>query len=242
VFRSLVDGLFIGTLYLSLSSNGESHCYYDRMSLFYCGVAGLLYDQVQYLSIYIQNRPIYVSERDNKAYGPLAYHISLATTMLPVQLVNVLVYCGPVYVLAGLRLGFSHFALFYLFHVLTAVSAHYLAMLSAALSGSSELALITFNKLVCFLILYSGFPIYISSIQIWENWLPYFSFLRYSFQGLMLNELQGNSQLTNESYYVDALGFDSLSIGACAGILCLFSLALAAFFYFALFAIDFEIR
>jgi hypothetical protein len=94
-----------------------------------------------------------------------------------------------------------------------------------------------------FNMMFAGYLVYIPDLPHWlRAWAPYLSFMRYAFQGMVLNEFQDNSDLPEGHDYIDQLGFDFISIGGCFALILLFVALTAWAHYLALVYIDFEDR
>ena len=75
------------------------------------------------------------------------------------------------------------------------------------------------------------------------DWAPYITWMRYAFQGMVMNEFQHNDDLPLYQNYLDNLGFDeNFSVKGCAAMLPLFLLFGAMCSLLALKFIDFEER
>ena len=77
---------------------------------------------------------------------------------------------------------------------------------------------------------------------VWLIWGPYVSFIRYSFQGLVLNEIKNNDALPSGSAYIENLGFHTLGLEACFFIMILFVIVLLLLQYVILRTINYENR
>lgn len=74
------------------------------------------------------------------------------------------------------------------------------------------------------------------------SWAPYLSFVRYGYQGLVLNEFKDNSELPLGQEEIDSLGFDEFNKNVCVRILLLFTCVLSAVLLAALKWMNFERR
>lgn len=113
----------------------------------------------------------------------------------------------------------------------------------AAVSPSTQAAL-SFYPIVLFVnVSFSGFLVYIPRFPSWlGSWAPYISFMRYAFQGMTLAEFQNNDNLPGGPTYISSLGFDSLTIDTCGGVLFVWLVFFMVAFLAALKFFDFEQR
>lgn len=243
--REFVVGVFYGTVFLQLDTGDEcdSSCYTDRLSLLFFSIMLMLMGHMDRISNILEDRLIFYRERGAKAYGPFAYYCSLFLPIMPILIINVLAYGLGAYTMCGLRPGGSRFFAFFFFMLMANYIGMFAACMTAAIASSTEAALSYFPATLFFNMMYAGYMIYIPSMPDWQGkWLPYLSFYRFAFQGMVLNEFQDNSDLPDSHYYINQLGFDFISIGGCAGILFLFLLFYSVVMYLALRYIDFEKR
>lgn len=113
----------------------------------------------------------------------------------------------------------------------------------AAVSPSTQAALSFYPVALFVSVSFTGFLVYIPRFPDWlGSWAPYISFMRYSFQGLTLNEFNSNNNLPYGSEEVNELGFDTLTIDTCAGVMIIWILFYAMVFLCALRFINFEQR
>jgi ABC-type multidrug transport system permease subunit len=158
-------------------------------------------------------------------------------------MINTLVFSILIYNLSGLRSGGGYFFYFYYVMFASSFSGLFLCMFMSALAPSTPAALSYFPMILFFVLAFSGFIIYLPDFPPWlGSWAPYFSVLRYSFQGLVLNEFSNNGDLPDEQSYLDNLGFNDVSQSACGGILVIFFFFFAAIQLMALKYIDYEAR
>ena len=87
----------------------------------------------------------------------------------------------------------------------------------------------------CFNWLYCGFFVFLPDFPDWEgSWIPNIVYMRYCYQGMVLNEFQNNNNLPKQHEYIHNMGFDTISIQGCIGILFLFLGSFSSLFYFLL--------
>jgi ABC-type multidrug transport system permease subunit len=240
-----VVGFFYGSVYYQLDTGDgcDENCYTDRMSLMYFSVMLMLMGQLDSISIVIEDRLVYYRERGAKAYSPFAYYLSTFLIQIPTLVLNVLFYSIGMYTLTGLRAGASYYGYFFFLMLFASYCGMFLAYTAASVSRTTEVALSCFPAVFAFNMLYAGYLVYIPAMEEWQKtWLPYLSFFRYAFQGLVLNEFRNNDDLPESHEYIDRLGFDFISVGGCCAILTLFVGIFANFYYLAIRYVDFEER
>jgi hypothetical protein len=139
------------------------------------------------------------------------------------------------YNLVGLNSASGSFAYFLLNIILSSTVGLFIAETLSATSPNIQVALSLFPVSVFFSCTFAGFIVYIPQFPNWlGSWAPYISFMRYSFQGLALNEFENNSKLPAEEHYVAQLGFETLNKWQCLPIVFIFlafNAFLVVFFY-----------
>lgn len=241
----MVVGFFYGSVFYQLDTGDgcDSACYEDRESLLFFSIILMLISHMDDISSLMQDRLIFYRERGAKAYGTFAYFISVFLLQIPILTLNVLFYSVGLYPLTGLRAGASHYGYFFFFMLVSNYCGMFLACAVAAISKTTEVALSIFPVALTFNFVYAGYLIAIPTMDDWQGkWLPYLSFFRYAFQGMILNEFQDNGNLPESHHYIDQLGFDFISVSGCCGILLLYFGLFMAAFYLALKYVDFEER
>jgi ABC-type multidrug transport system permease subunit len=238
-------GLFYGTVFYQLDTGKacDESCYQDRMSLLYFGMLLMLMGQLDNLPILIDDRLIYYREHGAKAYSPLAYYLSTFLLQLPLMAVNVLCYSLCMYPMTGLRAGARHYAYFFFFMLFSCYCSMLMTYTCAALAKTTEVALGYFPAPFAFNLLYAGYLVFIPAMEDWQKvWMPYLSYFRFAFQGLVLNEFQNNDDLPDSHFFIQRLGFNFISVEGCAGVLLIFLGFFAVTYYLAIRFVDFEER
>ena len=146
--------------------------------------------------------------------------------------------------MVGFRPGVKHFFNFLYFIFATNICGFYLAQLVSALAPSAAVAVTIFPTIVLFFLGFAGYVIYIPDFPTFLRvWGPWIGFCRYAFQGLTLNEFQNNPNLPySEFWLTEVLGFNTLTMMQCGGIMIAFMLLIALLHLCALKCINFERR
>jgi len=243
VFRHVIVGFFYGTIYYQMPTGTDPTDYTNRLSVFFFALMFAVIGHQQSIPVLQEDRLMFYRERGSKAYGALSYWVSSWILQIPLAVLNILLFSMILYTLAGLRSGGGYFFYFYYIMLMCSLNGLFVCQLLAAISSSTQAALQLFPALLFFVLAFSGFIIYLPDFPPWlGSWAPYLSFLRYGFQGLVLNEFSNNTELPYESSYLDNLGFNSVSQSTCGGVLVLFLLMYAFSLLAALKYVDFEER
>lgn len=188
-----------------------------------------------------EDRLIFYRERGSRAYGPLPYWISSWFLQIPIVALNVLVFSIVVYFMTGLKSG--GFGLFCGVLIITSWTGLFVCQLIASVSPSAQSAISGFPVALFFTITFAGYMIFIPTFPDWlSSWAPYISFMRFSFQALVLNEFNDNSALPYSQEYINSLGFQDYTASQCAPVPLVFLVVFAALLLLALRSINYEER
>lgn len=138
----------------------------------------------------------------------------------------------------------GYFTYFWLVLTITSYTGLFQCQLIAASTPTAQSAIAIFPASLFWSIAFSGFIVYIPTLDSWlRDWAPDLSFMRWAFQGLCLNEFDGNKDLASDQL-MENLGFDDDSIDKwdCLGYIVIFTIIFRAATYFALRYINFEER
>jgi hypothetical protein len=241
--RHVVVSVFFGSIFYHLDTGSESHLYTNRMSLLFFSLVFLVVGHQQSIPSLFEDRLLFYRERGSKLYGAVPYWFSAWLVELPICLLNVLIFSIIVYKMAGLNPAPGAFGYFFGQLLLASYAGLFLCQLVAALSPSPEVAISAFPIALFIAITFAGYIVFLPSLDDWlKNWAPYLSFLRYPYQGLVLNEFYANPALPNGPSFIKAMGFDDYSKIQVAPANAIFSSGFAVLLLLALKYLDFELR
>lgn len=133
--------------------------------------------------------------------------------------------------------------LFFLALLLTSWTGLFVSQAIAALSPSGQAAINFFPVSLFVTITFAGFIVYIPTFPTFLRvWAPYVSFMRWTFQALVLNEFSGNENLENGDYFITEMGFQKYDRDYCLGVVPIFTIAYAALGFYALRFVNWEER
>ena len=161
-------------------------------------------------------------ERSAKAYGAFAYLTAELLVLIPMNIVNVFVYCVTLYYMAELTNAQGAFGFFYFILLVVNFIGLFQCQIVSNLASTTQAAMSYFPIALFFSVAFAGFIVYLPQFPNWLSWGPDITFMRYAFQALTLNEFVDNGDLPDENYYIDNLGFNDLTKGECVPILLVF--------------------
>ena len=262
--RHVIIGLFYGSIFYQLPVGSGSDVLQNRASLFFFSLMFLCLGHAQSVPFLLSDRTIFYHEKQAKLYPTLPYWLSQWLVQVPLVVVNVLLFSICVFCLAGLyddpddsssssssnsdsgnRAGADAFGVFFYLLMMASLCGYFTVSLIAAVAPSAQAALGLFPLFFFFNLTFAGYVIALPKFPVWlGSWLPYISFMRYAFQGVILNDFQGNDQhFPNEKYWIDDyLGFHTLSRDTCMGVLVLIAGGLNLLSWLALELFHYEKR
>lgn len=111
--------------------------------------------------------------------------------LIPIDTVPVLFNALAIYFVANLRNGIDYFFIYAGLLCLEYFVGISLGMLISALIKNVEMAPRVAPAFVILFLMFSGFLLNDESVPIYMAWLKHISFIRYTFQGLVVNEFKG---------------------------------------------------
>jgi ATP-binding cassette subfamily G (WHITE) protein 2 len=123
------------------------------------------------------------------------------------------------------------------FMVLTNVAATSLALMVSALCRTTDMSVTVLPLMLEVSRLFGGFFLSPSNLPVYFSWLDALSYVKYTYIGIAINELQGlhlycsdkalaasggKCAITRGEQTMATLGLDQYTIGGCAGILILY--------------------
>eukprot|EP00727_Mastigamoeba_balamuthi_P000518 m51a1_g10463 putative atp-binding cassette sub-family g member 1 isoform x1 (600) ;mRNA; r:39719-41802 len=141
-------------------------------------------------------RRVFARERASGYYGPTSYYLAATVVELPLMLAMIGAYCGVSYWMVGLRPELPRFATFTLIVFLTVMVSFSAAHLAATASGSVGLAVALYGFFFVYSLLFGGFFIAMPKMPANARWLVRSSYMFYSFEGMLMNEFEGDEALS----------------------------------------------
>ncbi len=221
-------------------------------SLFFSCVTQGIVASLQCISSFPSERAIILRERAAGAYHVSAYF--LAKSLVDILSVSwgPTIFCAIVYPTIGYQNTASHFFTYWIFMVLDSLAALSLATCVSCCCVSVEMSTVVLSVLLEVSRLYGGFftsPLQLDEFPQWR-FADALSYLKYTFVGVALNELQGLELtctaaeiasakcISSGEEIIKARGYDEYTIGFCAGILVVYIVGLRIISFIALRVIN----
>ena len=130
-------------------------------------------------------------ERTAGMYSIFPFYAATFVALIPLDTLPVLFNAAAIYWVANLRNGMDHFFIYAGLLCLEYFVGISLGMLISALIKNVEMAPRVAPAFVILFLMFSGFFLNDESVPVWAAWLKHISFIRYTFQGLCVNEFGG---------------------------------------------------
>ncbi|EPT01714.1 hypothetical protein FOMPIDRAFT_1119813 [Fomitopsis schrenkii] len=197
VLVALMGGFFFHNLTNDIAG------FQNRLGFFFFTLALFGFSCLSSLSLFANERILFMRERANGYYSPLTYFASkVLFDILPLRVIPPLVYGGIVYGLIGLVPEVATFWKFILVLVLfNLTTASVILLLSIAFASTSVASLVG-TLIMLFNLLFAGLLINRQTLGKQWEWLNVISFFHAAYEALAVNELR-YLQLRETKYGVD---------------------------------------
>jgi len=137
-----------------------------------------------------QERSLFARERANGMYRTSSYFVSkVLCDSIPMRVIPPLLMGCITYYMVGLNPTIEAFLFFLLILVLVSLAASSMCMMISASTPSLSLGNLIAILLLLFFMLFGGFLVNKRSMPWFVGWLRWLSFMNYSFEVVMVNEL-----------------------------------------------------
>ncbi|KAJ3540715.1 hypothetical protein NM688_g6187 [Phlebia brevispora] len=163
----------------------------NRLGVFFFTLALFGFSCLSSLSLFSNERILFMRERANGYYSPLTYFASkVLFDILPLRVVPPMVYGAIIYGFVGLVPEVTTFWKFMLALVMfNLTTASVILLLSIAFASYSVASLVG-TLIMLFNLLFTGLLINRDSVSPWFKWLYNFSFFHAAYEALTVNELR----------------------------------------------------
>lgn len=253
LFQSIFVALLIGLIYFDVGRlSGQRQVQNITGVMFFAAVNQIMSYSIGILSIFALEKAVFIREYGNGYYDLGAYFWSKTLVELPIQVILPFIMTCILYWMVGLNTRNDYaFIVFALTLIIMANCGSALGIFFASIFSDLTVALAVTPMVLLPLMIFSGLFVNNESIPVYFDWIKYLSPIKYGFEALVKNELNGwvssqtiinpiNNQeievkLTGDEVLKD-LGFygDNLSVAICLVILVSLYVVLLILAYFAL--------
>lgn len=195
-------GIIMGWVFYHVTDDYAGGGVTNRIgALFFIG-ALLSFTSITSIDAFFSERLLFARERGNGSYRTSAYFFSkLFTEILVQKIIPTLLAAAISYGMVGFRTGSNHFGLYLLYLLEIGVCAATMCLAISAVVPSVAVGNIIAISILFLFLLFAGFLVSLDSIPSSLSWLQYISFLKYAFEGMLVNEMHGLKLLFNFKGY-----------------------------------------
>jgi ABC-type multidrug transport system ATPase subunit/ABC-type multidrug transport system permease subunit len=234
---AILIGVFCGLLYFNVSLDISG--FQNRLGLFFFLLTLFGFSTLTTLSLFGDERIVFVRERSNGYYSSISYYLAkVLFDIIPLRVLPPILLGLIVYPLVGLSSEGSTFGKFLLILVLFNLTAASICLLIGILIRENAVASLVGILVMLFGILFAGLFLNQESMGAAAGWMRYLSIFHYAYEALIVNEVRYLT-LTEKKYglsievpgatILSTFGFDATAIWkdviGLAGIFLLFLVA-----------------
>ena len=198
---AIVLAVFLGVLFFGLTDNIPG--FQNRLGLFFFVLALFGFSTLTSLTVFAQERLLFVRERAKGYYRPIAYFTAkVIFDIVPLRLIPPVILGGIVYPMTGLVPAWPEFFKFLAFLILFNFAAAAICLFLGILLRNPAVANLIGSLTMLFSLLFAGFLLNRESIPAAVLWLQNLSIFHYGFEGLIVNEVR-YLQLVDRKYGLD---------------------------------------
>jgi hypothetical protein len=190
--QALTLAFVIGSIFYQLGYVAPASIQGRVGVLFFIMINGA-FGLAQTTGAFIEERLLINRERASGSYAAFPYFMSRVVVDTPKDLLQIILYCIIMYWMAELNPGVTRFFTFIAICVCSALVAGSLFALIGSLAPNVTVGNILVPVITVFFFLFAGFFISAAAIPPWWIWMYWWSFFRYTYPALMINEFLGET-------------------------------------------------
>ena len=198
---AILLAVFLGFLFFGLTDNIPG--FQNRLGLFFFVLALFGFSTLTSLTVFAQERTLFMRERAKGYYAPISYFTAkVVFDIVPLRLIPPIILGGIVYPMTGLIPAWHQFTIFLAFLILFNFAASSICLLLSIVFSNPGLANLIGSLTMLFSLLFAGFLLNRESIPGAVLWLQNLSIFHYGFEGLIVNEVV-QLRLVDKKYGLD---------------------------------------
>ncbi|KAI0014558.1 ABC drug exporter AbcA [Xylariomycetidae sp. FL0641] len=197
IIANSILGLIVGSAFYNL--NGTTDSLQPRATFIFFVLLLNAFAPAFEVSLMWAQRPIVEKHHRYMFYQPFAERAASIICDLPVKVAISFGVHLPAYFLAGLRAGASRFMIYWLFMFANLLTMSMLFRFIGSVSRRLDQTLIPVSVIVLLSVIYTGFVVPPSFMRPWLAWFWRVNPIAYTYESLMLNEMDGVTFPCSES-------------------------------------------
>lgn len=162
----------------------------NRLGLFFFLLALFGFSTLTSLTVFAQERLLFVRERANGYYAPITYFLAkVVFDIVPLRIIPPIIMGSIVYPMTGLVPDLAHFARFILILVLFNLAAAAICLFIGIIFREHSVANLVGSLVMLFSLLFAGLLLNHDAIPTGALWLQSLSIFHYGFESLIVNEV-----------------------------------------------------
>ncbi|CAH8382277.1 unnamed protein product [Eruca vesicaria subsp. sativa] len=188
----MVTGLLLATIYWRLDNTPRGA--QERMAFFAFATSTIFYTCADNISVFIQERYIFLKETTHNAYRTYSYVISHALVSLPQLLALSIAFAATTFWTVGLSGGLESFFYYCLIIYAAFWSGSSFVTFISGLIPNARISFIVTISYLSYCLLMGGFYINRDRIPSYWIWFHYISLLKYPYEAVLINEFDDPSR------------------------------------------------
>ncbi|KJE94261.1 ABC transporter mdrA2 [Capsaspora owczarzaki ATCC 30864] len=190
ISRSIMTGFIVGTLFVQLGSDQVGAR--NKLGVIINSVAFFAFGAAAMIPLYLDERSVYNSQRSAKYFQPFSYFAAVNLADIPFTILEVLLFSIILYFTVGLRSGAGYFFYWVFMNLAVALWSNSFCRAMTTIAPSFSIANAVIPAVIAIFLLFNGYLVPYGSFPEGWKWMYWISPLHYSYEGLAINEFEGN--------------------------------------------------
>ncbi|KAK9721490.1 hypothetical protein K7432_003371 [Basidiobolus ranarum] len=193
LFQTIFFALLVGLIYLRIPNKDSVSAQLQDMagSLFLAGTNQLFSTAMPTISVFSDERNVFLREHGGGYYGLSAYFFSKIIVELPINIIMPIIFSSITYWMIGFQADAGKFFIYVIVNILVALCGAALGILLGSLFKRLQIALAITPAIVLPLMMFGGLLVNNKSAPAYFAWIQWISPIKYSFAALTKNQFDG---------------------------------------------------